>query len=97
MELLSDGDVLVGRGQRCCLRGIRGGTQGVGSHVGNRRGLPRGSGGCRGGGRPHVSGGAAADEPSADLFGDIELATGKGPRPRDCVPGAAILWSFRLE
>jgi hypothetical protein len=97
MDLLSDGDALVGRSQSCCLRGIRGGTQGVRAHVGNGRGLPRGSGGCRSGGRPHVTSGAATTEPSADLLGDIKLATSKGSRPLDCVPRAPILWSCRLE
>src|SRR3954462_5216126 len=49
-ELLSNSDVLVTRGQTCCLGGIRGGTQGVRSHVGNGRALTRGSRGCGSGG-----------------------------------------------
>jgi hypothetical protein len=89
--------VLVGRGQTCCLDGISGGTQGVRSHVGNGRGLPRGSGGCGSGRCLHVTSGAGTDEPPADLRGDIKLTTSEGSRPRDCVPGAAILWSLRLE
>ncbi len=67
------------------------------SHMGNGSGLSRGSGGCDSGGSPHVTSGAATDEPAADLLGDIKLATSEGSRPGDCVPGAAILWSLRLE
>jgi hypothetical protein len=96
-DLLRNSDVLVGRGQTCCLGGIRGGTQGVGSHMGDGRGLSRGPGGRDSGGSLHVTSGAATDEAPADLLGDIELATGERSRPRDCVPGAAIPWSFRLE
>jgi len=96
-DFLSNSEVLVVRGQTCGRGGIHGGTQGVRSHMGNGRGLPRGSGGCRGGGSPHVTSSATTDEPPADLLGDIKLATGEGSRPGDCVPGAAILWSFRLE
>jgi hypothetical protein len=88
---------LVGRGQTCGLGGIRGGTQRVRTHVGDGRGLPRGSGGRGSGGSVHLTSGAATDEPPADLFGDMELATSERPRPGDCVPGAAVLWSFRLE
>jgi hypothetical protein len=96
-DLLSNSDVLVRRGQTCCLGGIRGGSQGVRSHVGNGRGLTRGSRGCGSGGSAHVTTGAATDEPPADLLGDIKLATSEGPRPGDCLAGAAIPWSFRLE
>jgi hypothetical protein len=96
-DLLSNSDVLVRPGQTCCLGGIRGGTQAVRSHVGNGCGLTRGSRGCGSGGSAHVTSGAATDEPPADLLGDIKLATSEGPRPVDCLAGAAILWSFRLE
>jgi hypothetical protein len=96
-DFVSHSDVLLGRGQTCCLAGIRGGTQSVRSHVRNGRRLPRGSGGCGRGRSPHVTSGAASDEPPADLVGDIELATSESSRPRDGVPGAAILWSLRLE
>jgi hypothetical protein len=96
-DLLSHSDVLVGRGQTGCLGGIRGGTQGVRAHMGNRRRLPGGSGGCRRGRSPHVTSGAATDEPPADLLHDIKLPTSEGARPANRLPGAAILWSFRLE
>ena len=96
-DLFSNIDALVGRGQSRGLRGVRGGAQGVRSHVGDGRGLPRASGGSGGGRSLHVTSGAAADESSADLAGDIELATRKGSRPSDCIPGAGVVWSFRLE
>jgi len=96
-NLVSDSDVLVRRGQTCCLGGIRGGTQGVRSHVGNGHGLTRGSGGCGSGGSPHVTSGPTTNEAPADLLGDIKLATSEGSRPGDCLAGAAILWSFGLE
>ena len=89
--------MLVGRGQGCCLGGVPGGAQGVRCHVGHGGSLPRRSGGCDSGGSPHVTSGAAADEPSADLLGDIKLATSEGSRPGDCVPGSPILRRLRLE
>ena len=97
LDLLGNGDVLVGRGQTCGLGGIRGGTHGVRAHVGDGRGLSRGSGGCGSGGSRHVTRGAATDEAPADLLGDIALAPSEGSRPRDRVPRAAILWTFRFE
>jgi hypothetical protein len=97
VDLSRNSDVLIGCGQSCCLGGIRGGTQGVRSHVGNGRGLARGSGGCGSGGIPHLARGSATDEPATDLLGDIELATSEDSRPGDCFPRAAILWSLRLE
>ena len=63
----------------------------------NGRGLPRGPGVSGSGGSRHVARGAATDEPPADLPGDLELATSEGSRPGDRVPGAAVVWSFRLE
>jgi hypothetical protein len=96
-DLPRNSDVLVRRGETCCLGGIRGGTQGVRSHVGNGHGLTGGSRGCGSGGSAHVTSGAATDEPPADLLGDVKLATSEGPRSGDCRARAAILWSFRLE
>jgi hypothetical protein len=85
----------AGRGRACRLGGIRGGTEAVRPHVRNRRGLPRGSGGC--GREPSLTSGAATDEPPADLLGDVKLATSESSRPGDGVVGAAIVWSLRLE
>ena len=86
----------VGSGQSSRFGGIRGGTQSVSAHVGDRRSLPCGPGGgcCRG--CTHVTSGATTDEAAADLLGH-DVATSKGSRPRDRVPGAAILGSFGLE
>jgi hypothetical protein len=92
---------LVGRGpldQRPWRhRRRRGGAQGVRSHMGNSRGLPRGSGGGRCCGSPHVTSSAATDEPPAELVGDGKLATSEGSCPGDGVPGAPIARCLRLE
>jgi hypothetical protein len=96
-DLVSGSDASVGRGHRHGLRGVRGGAQGVRSHVGDGRGLPRGSGGSGGGRRLHVTSGATTDESPADLPGDVELATREGSRPGDRNPGPGVVWSFRLE
>lgn len=96
-DLLTDGVLWVGSGETSCLGGIRRGTQGVCAHMENRRGLPRGSGGCCCCGSVHVLSGAATDKSAADLLGDIKLATSEGSCPGDRVTGPAILWSFRLE
>jgi hypothetical protein len=96
-DFVSHSDVLFGRGKTCCLGGVGGGTQSVRSHVRNGRGLTRGSGGCGRGRILYVTCGAASDEPPADLRGDIKFATSESSRAGDGVPGAAILWSLRLE
>lgn len=96
-DLLTDSVLLVGSGKTSCLGGIRRGTQGVCAHMGNSRGLPRGSGGCRCYGSVHVTSGAATDKSATDLLGDIKLTASEGSCPGDRVTGPAILWSFRLE
>jgi hypothetical protein len=65
--------------------------KGVRSHVGDGRGLSRGSGGCGSCGSPHATRRSATNEPAADLLGDINFATSEGSRPGDRGPGAAIL------
>ena len=62
----------------------------------DRRGLPGRSGGS-GRCRAHITCGATSNEPAANLFCDVELATAKSPRSDDGVAWPAIAWSFRLE
>jgi hypothetical protein len=67
------------------------------THVRDRCGLPcrsGGSGRCRG---AHLTRGAAAGEPAADLLCDVKLATAEGPRSRDGIVWAGIARSLRLE
>jgi hypothetical protein len=49
---------------------------------------------CRG---AHPTRGASADEPAADLFCDVKLATAEGACSRDGIAWPGIAWSFRLE
>src|SRR5262245_37628239 len=96
-NLLTDSVRAVGDRQPNRLGGIRGGTQGVRTHMGNARGLPRGSRGGRRCRRLDVAGGATSDEPAADPYGDAKFATSESPCPDDRVTRAAIAWSFGLE
>lgn len=67
------------------------------AHVGNGCGLP----GCLGGGRrgrsANLARGRASDEPTADLFRDVEFTAGKCPRSGDGVARTAIARSFDFE
>jgi hypothetical protein len=69
----------------------------VRTHMGNARGLSGGSGGGRGCGSRQVTSFAASDKSAADLFSHTTPAISESSRPSDCVTGAAILGSFRLE
>lgn len=71
-DLLTESVLLVGSGKTSCLGGIRRGTQGVCAHMGNSRGLPRGSGGCRCCGSVHVTSDAPTNKSAADLHGRIQ-------------------------
>ena len=96
-NLLTSGVWLVGGGETSRLGGVSGDTKGVRAHVGNARGLPSGTSGRRCCGSSHVTSGAIADESTADLLGDVKLATSEGPRPGDCLTRAGVARSFRLE
>ena len=78
----------VGSGQSSRFGGIRGGTQSVSAHVGDRRSLPCGPGGgcCRG--CTHVTSGATTDEAAADLLGH-DLGRGGRPGALHKRPGGA--------
>ena len=97
LDLLGDSLWTVGGGEPSRLGGVRGSTQRMRAHVGNGCGLP----GCLGGSGRRRSGnltrGGASEEATPDLVRDIELATGKSPRPGDGIAGTAITWSFRFE
>jgi hypothetical protein len=45
----------------------------------------------------HLTRSNTGDITAADLRGDVELATGKGPCPGDGIAGTAISGSFRLK
>ncbi len=97
VHLLGDSVRSVRRRQSGRLGGIRGSTEGVRAHVRNACGL---AGRSRGGhrcGSAHLTSGATADEPSADLLCDAQLATGKGAGPGDGITGTGIPRSFRFE
>ena len=96
-DLLADGLGSAGCGQAGRLGGIRGGTQGVRTHMGNARGLSRSSRGGRRCRSLNGASGATSDESAADQFGDAELATSESPCPQDRVTGPAIVRSFGLE
>jgi hypothetical protein len=96
-DLLTDSVWPVGGRKTSRLSGIRGGTQSVRAHVGDARGLPRGSRGGRRCGSPNVTSAASSDKSAVDRFGDAELATSESPRPSDRVKGAAIVRSLGLE
>lgn len=87
----------VGVRKPSCLGCVRGGTEGMCAHMRDGRGLTGRFGGshrCRSG---HLARGGSADEPTTDLFHDIEFAAGKRLRSRYRVAGAAITRSFRFE
>ena len=67
------------------------------SHVRDCCGLTRRSGG---GGRrrsAHLTCGASAGKPAADLVGNVKLAAAEGSGSRDGIAGTGIAWSFHLE
>jgi hypothetical protein len=96
-DLVADGLRVVGGGQSSRLGGIRGGTQGVRSHMRDACGLPGRSGGGHRCGSSHLTSGSTADETPADLPCDAQLATSKRACPSDGSTSAAIPRSFRLE
>jgi hypothetical protein len=96
-DLVADRVLPVGSTQTCRLGGIRGGPQGVSSHMRDACGLA----GCSGGGRrcrsANLACGAMTDETASDLLRDPKLTAGEGACPGDGVTGAGIPRSFGLE
>ena len=97
LNLVADSLGAVGGGKPGRLGGVSGSTQGVRVHVRDGCGLP----GCFGGSHRRRSGNlarsGASEEATADLVGNVELATGKSTRSGDGIAGTTVTWSFRLE
>jgi hypothetical protein len=87
----------VRRGETSGLRGIRGGTEGMGAHMRDGSGLSGRSSGRRRCGSLYLARWDATGEAAADSLCDVKLATCESPRPGDQITRTAIAWSSRLE
>lgn len=96
-NLVADSLRPVRSGKSSRLRGIRGGTQGVGAHMRDACGLPGRPGGRYRGRSAYLTRSRSANKSATDLRCGAELAASKGPCPGDGSAGAAIFRSFRLE
>ena len=83
--------------QGSCLHGVSGRTEGVGSHMGNTRGLRGRTGGRHSGGGGHVARRATSDESPANLFSGTNLAATESARSSDRISWTIIFRSLCFE
>ena len=96
-DLIADSLWSVGCRQASGFGRVRGGAQGMRTHMRDGRGL---SGSARSRRRcvtAHITRGRLANETTADLLCDAELAISKGAGPGDRIAGATVSGSFCLE
>lgn len=87
----------IRRGEASGLRGICGGTEGMGAHMADRGRLTGGSGRGRCSRSLHLTCTDATGKPPANLLGGVELSPGERAGPGDERPRAVIIWSLRLK
>jgi hypothetical protein len=96
-DLLTHSVCSVRRGETSGLRGVCGGTEGMGTHMRGGCGLSGRSSGRDRGRNLHLARWDATNESAADPLCDVELTARESPRPGDQITRAAIPWSYRLE